>query len=223
MASFSAAQKYHEFLLSSQYAKDYCDFRKFGEGIIKDFVLGYCPPHENHWTSGRLTIPIFDVHNRFLDFGTRKITKPDALKMGDEWINGTFEYTPIGATHKKDHLYNLNNAKFHILKQKYAIVTEGYFDVMSAWQAGIKNIVATCGTSFSYMHLCLLSRYCEYIIFAYDADDAGVKAGLRSSNIVGSNVGYSFLSFPTGYDVDDYIKEFGSEKMLELIESVMGN
>lgn len=216
MAILKTAQKFHNFLLNSKYAKKYCDMRKFNEEAIKEFMVGYCPPHENHWASGRITIPIFDVHNRFLDFGTRKITKPGEKNV---WMNGTFRYTPIGETHKKHHLYNLNKAKWHILGQKYAIVTEGYFDVITAWRCGIKNIVATCGTSFSYTHLCLLSRYCEYLVFAYDADEAGRSAAMRSSDTVGLNIGFDFLELPDGYDVDDYLKKFDVEQFNNLVNS----
>jgi len=217
MAKFRDIEKFHNFLLCHKKPKDYLEDRGFSLDTLAEFQVGYVPPFEHHWMSGRIIVPIFDSYGRFLDISGRKLPPIDN-KNDVKWINGKFNYTSIGETSKKHHLYNLNKAKNYILDKKFAVITEGYFDVFAAWQAGAKNIVATCGTNFSYTHLCLLLRYCDFFIFAFDADSAGEKARDDAISMIEGVVAYDFLNMPSGMDVDDFIKRYGKDKFLEMIE-----
>lgn len=218
MARLKEAKQFHRALLNNDAARNYLYGRDITDLSISEFMLGLCSPHIDHWAKGRIVFPVFDSYNRFLDFGSRKITKPG---QKGEWRNGNFAHTTIGETEKGHHLYNFNMAKKYILERQYAIITEGYFDVITSWQNGIKNVVATCGTSFTPTHLCLLMRYCEFLIFAYDADSAGQIASLRAANTVGDSVGIHFLGLPAGYDVDDYIREYGPTEFKSLVDQTI--
>jgi len=215
MATFNDVKCFYNFLLKDKRALQYYKERGITPELIREFKLGYCPSHKDHWASGRIIIPFFDAYGNFLDFGTRKITQPG--KSG-EWKNGNFYYTSIGRTEKGHHLYNLNKAKAYILNKRYAIITEGYFDVITAWKSGIKNIVATCGTAFTFTHMCLLSRYCDLFIFAYDGDSSGRAAALKAELAFKDYIGIVILELPLGYDLDDYFKNFSVEDFNVLIK-----
>ncbi|KKS81091.1 MAG: primase protein, partial [Parcubacteria group bacterium GW2011_GWD2_43_10] len=122
----------------------------------------------------RLLFPIFDVQDRAVGFGGRTLD-PNAKEA--KYIN-----SPQTAIYNKSFvLYNLNQAKSFIKDSGYAVVVEGYMDVISSWQAGIKNIVAVSGTAlvsetnyskeegsgFKYEQVKLLKRYCNEI-FNFD-------------------------------------------------------
>jgi DNA primase len=217
MARFQDIEKFHNFLLCNRKPKKYLEERGFSLDTITEFQVGYIPPFENHWMSGRIIVPIFDSYGRFLDISGRKL--PPVTNGDIKWINGKFNYTSIGDTSKKHHLYNLNKAKKHIVEKKFVVITEGYFDVFASWQAGIKNVVATCGTNFSYTHLCLLLRYCDLFIFAFDADSAGEQAKNNAISMAEGIVAYDFLSLPDGMDIDDFIKKYGDESFLKMVKN----
>jgi DNA primase len=215
MAKLKEVKEFYRCLQESPEALDFYNKRGITPELIKEFKLGYCPKHKEHWAKGRIAIPIFDSYGRFLDFGTRTIQQSGIEK---KWKNGTFSYTTIGSTEKNHHLYNLNKAKKYIIKQKYVIITEGYFDVITAWKNNIKNIVATCGTAFSFTHFCLLARYCELLVFAYDADEGGRKAILKIEDDIKDNLGMINIELPQGYDLDDYLKEYTADDFYRLIK-----
>ena len=81
---------------------------------------------------------------------------------------------------KGKNLYGLNKAKEEIRKKGFALIVEGYFDLISLWNAGICNVVATLGTALTREHLELLSRYTVEVVALFDPDEAGIKALDRS-------------------------------------------
>src|SRR5690606_29659918 len=100
----------------------------------------------------------------------------------------------------------------HIRKMGEAILFEGYLDVISAYQAGIQNSIATLGTSLSETQARLLRRYVDSVIICYDADQAGQTATNKAAKVL-QDVGLSVkvARLKDHMDPDDYLKAYGSE------------
>ena len=136
---------------------------------------------------------------------------------------------------KGKNLYGLNRTKEEIRKKGFALIVEGYFDLISLWNAGIGNVVASLGTALTREHLELLRRYTVEVVALFDPDEAGRKALDRSLELfLAMNMRARALVLPEGLDPDEYVKKNGSEKLNELIanaeplsdyyiENVLGN
>ena len=123
----------------------------------------------------RLMIPIRDVDGRIVGFGARTLEKDGIPK----YLN-----SPQTSLFDKSHLlYGLDGAKRAIREARQAVIVEGYMDVMQAWQAGFRNVVAQMGTALTEQQLRLLKRYTKQFVLALDADAAGAKATLRSLQV----------------------------------------
>jgi len=110
--------------------------------------------------------------------------------------------------HKSDVLYGLHLAKNTIIKEDVCYLVEGYTDVISLYQAGITNVVASCGTSLTEGHIKKIIRYTKNITVLFDGDAAGIKASLRSIEMIlkqGMNV--RVVLFPDGDDPDSYARK----------------
>ncbi len=151
----------------------------------------------------RVIFPIFNVIGKVIGFGGRAIED-----IMPKYLNSP--ETPI--FNKGNNLYGLNFAKNQIRSKKQCIVVEGYMDVISLYQRGIKNVTASLGTALTEKQADLLKRYAEEIIIAYDADAAGQTATLRGMDLlkeVGCHV--KVLRLSQGKDPDEFIKKRGKE------------
>jgi DNA primase len=124
--------------------------------------------------TGRLVFPLIDFRGQILGFSGRVI--PGAKKEQAKYINSP--ETEI--YHKSQMVFGLNLAKDFIRSENTVIVVEGEFDMISPFQANIKNVVAVKGTAFTEEQLQLLRRYAETLVLALDADFAGNHAAIRS-------------------------------------------
>ena len=161
----------------------------------------------------RVMIPIADLYGHIVAFGGRILDEADSLKA-PKYLNSP--ETPI--FNKGKLLFGLNKAAQEIRKQDYAIIVEGYMDVISVYSAGIKNVVASLGTAFTEEQSKLLTRYTRKIYFCYDSDEAGQKATIRALPIIlktGAEV--KVIIIPDGKDPDEYIRKHGVEAFRELI------
>lgn len=158
----------------------------------------------------RVMFPIINTRGKVIGFGGRAI--------GD----GTPKYLNSGESSvflKKNNLYGLNLTRQDISKENYAILVEGYMDVISLYQHGIRNVSASLGTALTESQAAMLKRYTDHIILAYDADTAGQAAALRGLDILyqaGCKV--KVLHVSNGKDPDEFIKNNGKEEFLKLIE-----
>jgi len=224
-------------------ARQYLAKRKVSESIAKKFGLGYS---NNEWDSlykylrsknysdqdladsglviarkdgngyydrfrGRLMFPIFDLRGNVIGFGGRVLD--DSLP---KYMNSpeTIVYN------KRKNLYALNFAKNS--SDKRIIVVEGYMDVISLYQFGIINTVASLGTALTESQGRLLKKYAEEIIISYDADTAGQDATMRGLNLlndIGCNV--KVLLIPKGKDPDEFIKTNGAEAFRKLVDNAL--
>ncbi len=164
----------------------------------------------------RLIFPIFDAKSRVIAFGARILTKEAELA---KYINSP--ESPIYI--KGRHLYGLNITREEIRRDDYAIVVEGYFDCISVYQSGIKNVVASLGTSLTIDQIRLLKRYTHNIVMIYDSDQAGQEATLRSMDMFiqeGMNVRVAVL--PPELDPDSFLRRFGSKAFRDRINNAKG-
>ncbi|WP_375447127.1 DNA primase [uncultured Fibrella sp.] len=154
---------------------------------------------------GRVMFPIHNVSGRVIAFGAR-ILKVDP--KAPKYLNSP----ETEAYHKSQVLYGIFQAKQTIRQEDVCYLTEGYTDVISLHQAGIKNVVASSGTSLTIEQIRLISRFTQNVTILYDGDAAGVKAALRGLDMVleeGLNV--SVATFPNGDDPDSYVRKVGAE------------
>ena len=162
---------------------------------------------------GRIIFPIFSPNGRVIAFGGRIIDNRDNAA---KYLNS--QESQIYS--KRRSLYGLFHAKDEIRKLDRAILVEGYMDLISLFQAGVKNVVASSGTSLTEEQVQLLSRFTKNIIILFDADPAGQKASLRSIEILlRQDFEVKVITLPKGEDPDSFINKYGKEKFDEAVAS----
>jgi DNA primase len=216
-------------------ARDYLESRGISEEFQKAFHIGFSP---DSWDSllnllrekssveklieqsglvsvneerdrvfdrfrGRIMFPVLDINGNAIAFGARA--------MGDaspKYLNSpeTPAYT------KGQHLYGLFQSRDEIRKKKFAILVEGYLDLIALSQFGITNTTASLGTAFTPEQAKLLSRYTKKVVINYDGDSAGIKAARRAiEHLLPQDFEIKILILPNGQDPDDFIRENGTE------------
>ncbi len=161
--------------------------------------------------SGRVMFPVHNISGRVIAFGGRILGSD---KKVAKYINSP--ETEI--YHKSNVLYGLYFAKKAILAKDSCFLVEGYTDVISLFQAGVENAVASSGTSLTVEQIRLIHRYTKNITILYDGDNAGIKASFRGIDLIleeGMNV--KVLLFPDGEDPDSYSKKVSSEELESFI------
>ena len=238
-ASAAAAEFFHKQLYSQngKIAQAYYNKRGFSLDLIKEFALGYSLDtwdalknellkqnfpetslidagllieNEEKQSSydrfrGRAIFPIHDYMGRVIGFGARQLEDD---KSQAKYINSpqTIIYD------KSTTLYGLFQGKNELRAKKYAILAEGYADVLSLHQAGYKNAIASSGTSLTEEQLRNLSRYCKKVYIAYDSDKAGIKAAERGLELaVKEGFDVHIVRLPAGEDPDSLIKQHGAK------------
>ncbi len=163
----------------------------------------------------RLMIPIFSFSQKPIAFGGRTLKKGEPAK----YINSP--ETPLYS--KGNVLYGLNFSRDHIRDAGFALVVEGYFDFISLWQVGVKNVVASSGTAFTQQQARLLARFCDMVYLFFDADSAGQNAALRSVDVLyDSAIDVKVMIPPPSEDPDSTARKFGPDKIEELRSNSMG-
>ena len=154
----------------------------------------------------RLMFPIIDGRKHVIGFGGRLVSPPkDGDDHAPKYINSP--ETPV--YNKSTSLYGLNFVK---RDGRELIVTEGYMDAITLYQAGFGNVVASLGTAFTQGHVKQLARVGSRVILVFDGDEAGVKAAMRAiEQLKTSHLDIRILTLPDNQDPDDYIKTHGAE------------
>jgi DNA primase len=239
-----AASWFERELTKNDFALQYLRKRGITEETQKKFRIGYAPNSRSDFISfasqhgfspkdlvkaglaieretggitdkfrGRLMFTIQNLTGMVVAFGGRILEdRPNTPK----YMN-----SPETALYSKSQiLYGLNHSKQEISKKESVILVEGYFDLISLYQAGIQNVVAVSGTALTETHANILSRYAKTAYLVFDSDAAGKKATLRSLEIVlPHNITPRIfsLSRPNGekIDPDNFIRENGAEAFLK--------
>lgn len=157
----------------------------------------------------RLMFPIRDVAGNVVAFGGRALDDSPA-----KYIN-----SPETAVYRKSRvLYALHEARDAMKREKYAILVEGYFDALRCFDAGIENVVATCGTALTPEQASLMKRYVPEVVLVYDGDAAGVQAALKGTGVLtAAGLRVRAMALPDNQDPDDFIRDAGAEAFRALL------
>ena len=159
------------------------------------------------WFRQRLIFPIFTPEGRICGFGGRILDNglPKYLNSSSSLI---FDKSRI--------LYGLNFSKEAIRQEEEVTLVEGYTDVMTLHQRGIKNVVASLGTSLTSSQARLIKRYTGHVFIAYDQDKAGISATLRGIDLLlETNLEIRIISMPRGVDPADLVNREGEGSFLK--------
>ncbi|MGL5440683.1 MAG: DNA primase [Filifactoraceae bacterium] len=229
---------FKENLKNSKNAKIYLQERRLNEDTIRDFSVGYADMNnslsklfvekygkEILIESGlsierdsvlmdkfrnRIIFPIIDRRGAVIGFGGRNLGE-----YGPKYLNSPEN----PAFHKKLNLYALNVAKNNIVNDSI-ILSEGYMDVISLHQNGLKNAVASLGTSITKEQIKLLKTYAKKIVIAYDSDIAGIQATKRAIELIQDEGLEVFVAdLKDTKDPDEYAKKYGSKSLKLIIDS----
>lgn len=218
-------------------------FRERGirDDIIKKFELGFCPEGKSVFTeaarkegyrmeylektgltikrddwirdrfSGRVMFPIHNIAGRVVGFGGRILKEEE---KSAKYLNSP----ESEIYHKSRILYGIFQAKREIVHADKCYLVEGYTDVLSLFQSGIENVVASSGTALTSDQIRLIRRFTTNVTILYDGDEAGIKASLRGIDLVleeGMNV--KVLLLPPGEDPDSFARKHSSSEVLSYI------
>ena len=218
--------------------------RGFSEATIRKFGLGFCPSGGDKMTQDalragykeefllstgltlkreedgriydrfreRVMFPVHNVSGRIVAFGGRTLRTDKKVAK--------YQNSPESEIYsKKNEIYGLFFAKKAIQQQNYAIMVEGYTDVISMHQSGVENVVASSGTSLTTEQIRLLARFTKNITIMYDGDSAGQKASLRGIDMIlkeGLNVRVVLL--PVEHDPDSFARSHSAEEVRDYVE-----
>ena len=155
----------------------------------------------------RITFPIQGYYNNYIGCGGRAVLSNALAK----YINSpeTFFFK------KGFNLYNLNNSKKESSNFDNLILVEGYMDVVSLYNRGIKNVAATLGTAITQSQIILAWKNYDKIFICFDGDESGINASFRAAEralkILKPGKDIYFTKIPNGQDPDDFINQFGKD------------
>src|SRR5713226_7401699 len=215
-------------------ARQVLEKRQIQAGYVERFRLGYAPAGGlmNHLrlqdpvSSGlfvknernevydrfrrRLMFPIWNERGKTIGFGGRALS----AEAQPKYLN-----SPESPLYSKSYvLYALHFARDAAQKQRQLVVVEGYFDCLSLHQAGIENVVASCGTSLTQQQVAIMARYVPEVVMNYDPDAAGQNAMRRSIDLLlAKGLRIRILKLAGGLDPDDFVRKEGGEVYRRLL------
>lgn len=169
----------------------------------------------------RVIFPIIDVRGNVIAFGGRVMhnnREINGFKI-PKYLNSAD--TPV--FDKGKNLFSLNLAKdVKSSNDDFLVLCEGYMDVISTYQAGIHNVVATLGTAMTDNQAKLMLRYAHEIVICYDMDEAGRKAALRAIDIINAQKGKSrVIKLRGAKDPDEYINKYGVDAFRDALKNAV--
>lgn len=240
-----AANYYYKVLKTNRPARQYLLQRGISQETIREFGLGYACEDWSRLTdflttkgftmaemldSGlvlasenkryydrfrdRIMFPIVNPRGQIVGFGGRLMATG---QNGPKYLNSP--ETPIFS--KSYELYNLNHCK-NFLDAGQILIVEGYMDVISLYEKGIRNTVAALGTAFTPFHGKILERYANEVIIAFDGDSAGKSATEKAMNILkktGLNV--KILNLPINEDPDSFVRKYGQQGFADFVAKAL--
>lgn len=221
-------------------ARDYMTKRGMDETIIKEFRVGHSP---DEWRNlkdyyerngvplalvekagliigkdngqyydrfrGRLIFPIVDLNGNVIAFGGRVLGEGEP-----KYLNSP--ESPVYSKGKT--LYGLYQTKDDIRKRDFAIIVEGYFDLISLWGSGIRNVIATLGTALTKNQIELVRRFTRNIVILFDPDEGGRSAVERSLQLfLEEKIHAKVVVLPDDNDPADFVMKYGREALEDSI------
>ncbi len=164
---------------------------------------------------GRLMFPIHDESGKAIAFGGRAMREEDQPK----YLNSS--ETPI--YRKTSILYNLHRARDGMRKLDRAVLVEGYMDVIGAYAAGVREVVASCGTALTSPQVRNIHRHADTIVVNFDPDKAGANAAEKALQmLLDEGLHVRVLTLDGGLDPDEYVKQNGAEAYRAKLDSASG-
>ncbi len=242
------AQKYftntlHQHIDGKSIGLGYFRERGFREDIIQKFQLGYSLDQRDAFSQsaikaaynkeylvktgltlenengqlsdrfrGRVMFPVHSLSGKVVAFGGRILKKDDKMA---KYVNSP----ESEIYHKSNELYGIFFAKQAIVRQDRCFLVEGYTDVISMYQSGIENVVASSGTSLTPGQIRLIHRFTENVTVIYDGDAAGIKASIRGIDLLleeGLNI--KVLLLPDGDDPDSFARKHNASDFIEFVD-----
>jgi DNA primase len=244
----AARNDFHHFLLNdpaAQAARDYLQKRGVSQETIEQFSIGYAPLGWDHSLKnlekkgftlaqiekaglivrrssgegyhdrfrGRLIFPVFNSQGHCIAFGGRVLDQ-----SLPKYLN-----SPESPVYQKGRiLFALDKVRQEKNRQDSLIIVEGYFDSIRAFQAGIRNVVATCGTALTPYHLQSIRRMVQRVYLIFDPDEAGIRAALRTIDLfLESGVKAFVVVLPDGLDPDLFLQREGKDGFDRCIEKAV--
>lgn len=176
-------------------------------GLIAERENG--APYDRFWD--RVMFPIHADSGKLIAFGGRGLQADRQPK----YLNSP--ETPI--YRKNAVLYNLHRARTTMRQSNLAVLVEGYMDVIGVWRAGIRNVVATCGTALTAQQIRVMRRHSDTVVVNFDSDPAGQDAAERSVELLlREGLGVKVLELPDGMDPDEYCRARGADAYRSQLE-----
>ncbi len=216
-------------------ARDYLKGREITDETRKTFRLGYAPDSWDALSShlrqkgasqeqidrsglvakkeegrsydrfrGRLVFPVMDIQGKPIAFGGRTLKGEDA-----KYIN-----SPETAAYIKGrNLFGLHLTRDEIRRNGFAILVEGFLDLIVPYQFGIRNVAASLGTALTPDQVKLLSQFARKVLVNYDGDQAGVQAAKKAIEILlAEDLEVKILVLPEGADPDEFLRKSGASE-----------
>ena len=163
----------------------------------------------------RLIFPIHNETGKIIAFAGRALSPEDIPK----YLNSP--ETPI---YKKTYvLYNLHRARDAIRKADRVVLVEGYMDVIGVFTSGVREVVASCGTSLTSQQVQVMRRYTDKILVNFDPDAAGAKAAERSiGQLLEEGMHVRIVELDGGLDPDEYCKQRGASAYAARLDAAKG-
>ncbi|MBU0478356.1 DNA primase [bacterium] len=244
-----ASDYFNNMLINSLEGKHACEYLK-NRGIdtqtIKDFKLGYAPASpksllefvkkekisEAALDKAGITAYDSSEKNRYVRFKNRiifpihntqgKIVGFAGRALDDKTLPKYLNSPQTDLYNKSNILYGLNIAKKEIADNNHVVIVEGYMDLLSLYQAGFLNVVASSGTSLAVQQAKLLLRYATKATIVYDGDTAGTKATLRGLDIlVEQGLMVKIVRLPVGEDPDSFLNKYGKNKFSNMLKEAV--
>jgi DNA primase len=237
----SACAYFRKSLDQSTAAKQYLLGRGLDELIWKEWEIGYAPDVDNalatHLSSqgipltlskevslvdkdasggyfdrfrGRVMFAIRDDRDRLVGFGGRALgdRQPKYINSAESRL-----------FRKSEVLYGLNKARNQLIKNRTAILVEGYLDVIACWRVGAKTAVAPLGTAFTEDHARLLARWADKVLILFDGDNAGQQAALKAHEVLSQHVQrIRFVVLEAGKDPDNLLQENRQQVLIDALK-----
>ncbi|KRM91019.1 DNA primase [Liquorilactobacillus cacaonum DSM 21116] len=239
-----AAQLYHHILINTEIGEEalnYLHERGLSDDIINDFNLGYAPDRPileaffkermvdqellrmsglfvergdgtlNDRFRNRVLFPIRDAQGATIAFSGRLLQKNDKLP---KYLNSP----ETELFNKRKILFNFDKAKSEIRKKHFGILFEGFMDVLAAYRSGVKNGIASMGTSLTNEQIYLLERTTDELFLCYDGDKPGQNATARALELLEpiTKLKLGVIRIPEKLDPDEYVKKYGENAFEKL-------
>ena len=234
------AEYYQRNLKNSKTALQYLHNRGMTDDVIEEFKLGYSDrtsgnlkgflknsgiPNDIFLSTGivrikdgtlyemfrgRIIIPIIDVNKKIIGFGGRTIEKEGFPKYVNSPESTVFS--------KRSSLFGIDKTRKSISESNEVFIVEGYFDFISLYMNGFKNIVSTLGTAVTEGQISKLRNYTENITLMLDGDEAGIKSALRLIELFAEmDIHGNMIVLPEAHDPDSFVRKEGAEAVREAI------